>query len=108
MNDILHANIFFFITSIAVVVVTIPLFIVLWYLIGVMREVRQIVRKVHRASNELEKDLEHLRREFRAGSSKLASVLNAFVGYALGRLAKSPRPRRRPLSEDETDSDESV
>ena len=46
MQDIIHADIFFFITSIAVVIFTIIAAIVGMYMIGIMRDVRQITRRV--------------------------------------------------------------
>lgn len=109
MNETLHANIFFFITSVAVVAVTLLLVIILWYVLSIVREVRAIAKNVRKASEGLERDINYLRQEVKNGGDKLVSVFNTAVGFFMGRLAKpTRRPSSRKRSPSETETDESV
>ena len=105
MSDMLHANIFFFITSVAVIAVALLLIIVLWYVIAILREVRAITQNVRKASDGLESDLERIRQELKSGGSKIMGLVNTLVAHAIGRLA---RPARRNGRKRETDEDDSV
>lgn len=93
MNDILHANIFFFITSVAVVALAIALLIVLYYVIAILREVRAITASVRKASDNLEQDVERFRQEVKKGGARLVNIANTFVSFAMGRLSKPPARR---------------
>jgi uncharacterized membrane protein YcjF (UPF0283 family) len=107
MSDVLHANIFFFITSVAVVAVGLLLVVVLWYVISILREVREITRNVRRASEGLEADLNFLRSEVKSGAAKVGSLLSTAVSFALGRLTRPTRrpPRRKNGSSATVDND---
>ncbi len=109
MNETLHANIFFFITSVAVLAITAALLIVLWYVIAILREVRKITLRVRKASDNLEKDIDYLRQEIKNGGEKVLTIVNTFVGFAMGRFVKpTKRPTSRKRVVDETENIESV
>jgi len=61
MTEVLHANIFFFITSVAVVLFTLLLCILLYHLIKIVRSVQRIVERVEAGSEVIAEDLEHIR-----------------------------------------------
>lgn len=61
MTEVLHANIFFFITSIAVIVFTFVLTVLLYHVIKILRSVRRIVERVEAGTEMLAGDLEDLR-----------------------------------------------
>jgi uncharacterized protein YoxC len=61
MNEILHANIFFIIASIGVVVFIIITSIILYQVLKVVKAVRRIVERVERGSEVLAEDIEDLR-----------------------------------------------
>ena len=61
MSEILQANIFFFITSIAVIVFTFLLSVVLFHLIKIMKSVRKITERVEVESEAIADDVERLR-----------------------------------------------
>ncbi len=106
MNDTLHANIFFFITSVAVIVVTLMLVVALWYVIHILRELRMITLRARLASEKLEDEIEYFRQEFRSGGIKIMSMLSNVVGFAVGRMGgikKRPTPRKRTTSATETE-----
>lgn len=61
MSEVLHANIFFLITSVAVVVFTILTCILLYQVIKIVKSVRRIVERVESGSEVLAEDLEEIR-----------------------------------------------
>lgn len=61
MSEVLQTNIFFFITSIAVIVCTFLLSILLYHLIRVMKSVRTIIERVETESEAIADDIERLR-----------------------------------------------
>jgi predicted Holliday junction resolvase-like endonuclease len=61
MSEVLHANIFFFITGIAVIVFTFLLSIALFHLIKILKTVRRIVDRVEEGTATIAEDLENLR-----------------------------------------------
>lgn len=61
MNEILHANIFFIITSIAVVLFTLLVCVLLYHLIKIVKSVRRIVERVEEGSEVIAEDIEHIR-----------------------------------------------
>ena len=96
MNDILHANIFFIITSVVVVVLAVFWAIILWYVIGIVREVRSIARRLSTASENIEKDFNDFRMQVRAGGDRVRS---------LRLTAGSARSKKRPQKVDATQDD---
>ena len=110
MNDILHANIFFFITSVAVVAVTLLALVVLWYVIAILHEVRKVAKRLNAASQTIEEDIAYVRGEVKSHVGKISGFLGATLGSffasAVPKSKKRSSPRRRPKSE--TKPEESV
>ncbi len=61
MSEILQANIFFFITSIAVIVFTFLLSVALFHFIKILRSVRRIMERIESESEAIANDVERLR-----------------------------------------------
>jgi len=61
MDEVLHANIFFFITGIAVIVFTFLLSIALYHFIKLMKTLRRIADRVEAGTATLAEDFENLR-----------------------------------------------
>jgi predicted PurR-regulated permease PerM len=93
MTEIVHADIFFFITSVAVVVVTLGFVAVLYYVIPIVRDVREIVGKVRKAGESVEKDFETLRANVREEGKKGKMLVDLVLGWAMHAL--TPRTRRK-------------
>jgi len=94
MNEILNTNIFFFITSIAVVFLTAGFGVLLYYLIPLVRDARDIVAKVATAAEEVEKDFEKLRESVEEEGAKTKAIADTVLGFA-GRALQVAPPRRR-------------
>ena len=61
MTEVLHANIFFIITSIAVVIFSLLVCVLLYHVIKIVKSVRRIVERVEAGSEVLAEDLEDIR-----------------------------------------------
>lgn len=106
MNDILHANIFFIITSVVVVVLAVFWAIILWYVIGIVREVRTIARRLSRASENIEKDFNDFRTQVRAGGDKVRSLGLTFFEFIVRKITAGPtRSKKRASKVDSTEDD---
>jgi hypothetical protein len=93
MSEVIHADVFFFITSMAVICITVGVLILLFYLVPAARDMREIAAKVRKAGDEVEKDFEDLRANLRQEGAKgkmLADIVLAWAGHAL----KAPQRRR--------------
>lgn len=56
MSEVLQANVFFVITSVAVVVLTILVCVALWHVIRILKNIRDISERVKRGSEQLAED----------------------------------------------------
>lgn len=88
MNDILHANIFFFISSVSTVLIAVLVGIILFYIARIMRDLSDIVRKINNASADLERDFQDLRREIKNEGVKVRSIVDVALGFFLSRMQK--------------------
>ena len=61
MNEVLHANIFFVIASVAVVLFTLLVCVLVYHLIKIVKSIRRIVERVEVGSEVLADDLENIR-----------------------------------------------
>jgi hypothetical protein len=61
MSEVLRADIFFFITGIAVIIFTFFLCIVLYHLIKILKAIRRIIDRVEAGTATLTDDIERLR-----------------------------------------------
>jgi len=91
MDTIIKADIFFFITAIAVVIITIALSIVGYYIVLVMRDAKYISGKLRHATDELEGDFETLRQEVSQEGHKAKYLLDFFLSKFKGKHKKEDK-----------------
>ena len=93
MNEVLHANIFFLIASVATVIFCILISIVLYQLIRIMKLIRTIVGRIEAGSEQIADDMAAVREYVQNG--------NVFT-RALGLIMKSKfGGSRRRAADDE-------
>jgi hypothetical protein len=80
MDTLVHANIFFFITTIAVVIVTLLLTVVSFYLVGVLRRLRDIADEVKHETMLVREDIQNARMKVKAGGMRVAHLFDFFSG----------------------------
>lgn len=87
MSEVLQANVFFVITSIAVVVLTIFVCIALFYIIRILRNVRDVTDRVREGSEKFAEDVHAVRTFVRDGV--VAHIRSSFSRFSSRR--RGPR-----------------
>jgi hypothetical protein len=77
MSEMLQANIFFMITSVAVIVFTVFVCVILYHIIKLLRSIRNIVARIDEGSEVIAEDVSQLRAYVLEGS--LVSQIMSFV-----------------------------
>ena len=98
MTEIQHADTFFFITAVAVVLVGTGMLVALYYLTLILRDVHLMVRKVRYASEALEQDFEDVRSTIRNEGERVRMAFEMGLGFITRQFTKS-RPKRKTASE---------
>jgi hypothetical protein len=80
MDTLIHADIFFFVTTIALVVVTIGICIALFYVIKILRDVRAISETARVESKLIAGDVEKLRNNIRVNGLNFPALFRFFRG----------------------------
>jgi len=89
MNEILHANIFFLIASIATVCFCFLICFLLYQIIKIMQLVRSVLEKIEAGSEVLASDFAHIRMFFSEGS-----FLTRIIGFFGGGMRRSARRKK--------------
>ncbi len=98
MSEILQANIFFLIASIATVVFSLFVCFILYQIIKIIRLVKSILERIEEGSEVLAGDLTQIRMFFSEGSV-LTKVLTFFAGRKVAKMAR--RKVKEVVGEDE-------
>jgi len=90
MNEILHANIFFIIASIATVMFCILTCIILFHVIKIVRSIRSIIEKIEAGSDVIARDVAHVRELVASGGfvAKAMKFAMRFSGSSARRKTK--------------------
>lgn len=84
MNEILHANIFFIIASIATVIFCILLSLVLYHVLKIVRSIRSIVERIEAGSEVMAEDMTYMR-NFVASGGMFSQLFQFIISKARGR-----------------------
>ncbi len=82
MNDILHANIFFFITSVVVVILGVLAIFAFYYILGILKNIRDITDRAQRGSEVLAGDLQDLRANIKEEGMRFRHIKKFLKGYS--------------------------
>lgn len=94
MSEVLQANIFFFIASIATVVFCILLSLVLFQFYKIAKSIRAIIERVESATEVMAEDVTRVR-ELVASSGLLSGILNFILGGTKRRTTTRKRTKAR-------------
>jgi hypothetical protein len=94
MTTLIHADIFFFVTTIAVVVVTIAITVLIVYLVKVFQSVRKIADAINEETILLRRDIGDLRNEIRARGARAAGAFD-WLGRFFGTAGRSRSKRKK-------------
>ena len=81
MDTLIHADIFFFVTTIVVVAVGIILGIALVYLIRILGDVKKVSKKVKEGAEVLSDDLSDLRNNLKEDGGQLRGFLKSLLRF---------------------------
>lgn len=88
MTEVLYANVFFFITGIAVIVISVILVILLFHVIKTLKSVRRILNTVERGTEAISDDMQSVREYFAKGGL-IGGVISLLRGdYSFSRKTK--------------------
>lgn len=90
MTEVLQANVFFAITAAAVITFTVFLCVAIYYVIKILRAVRNITERIDAGSETIADDMKQLRTYIAQGS---------LISQVVGLFIKSKRVRRRQEEE---------
>lgn len=78
MTETLQANIFFLITAMAVVVFTIFSCVAMYYIISILRRIRDITERLDEGSETIVDDLKQLR-QYLVGGGLISQIIGLFI-----------------------------
>lgn len=81
MTEVLHANIFFIITSVAVALFTLLVCVLLFHVIKIVKAIRRIVERVEAGSEVLADDIDNIRSSLNP-AKLIQFVMNFIPGVA--------------------------
>lgn len=96
MEEVLKANVFFFITGIAVILFTLLLSIAVYHIIKALRTLRRILDRVEEGTEVIAEDLEHVRNYF-TEEGLLPRLLGTLMGTRRKAKGKAKDKKRTDL-----------
>ncbi len=86
MDSVLKSDLFFFITSIAVVLVSAVLIVIMVYIVRIMRDIKDIASTLKQQTDALSDDIDEFRSKVKEGSwTKFIGFMGKFIGRGKGR-----------------------
>ena len=95
MDEILHANIFFVIASVATVIFCILTSLILWQILKLIKTLHAIMEKFESGSERIAQDVAHVRNLVANGG-----VMSKAVKFFVGSYGRRPK-RQRDQADDE-------
>ncbi len=94
MEQLIHADIFFFVSTIALVCITAGVVVVLVYAIRILRDVRDITRRIGKESEAIAHDIEMLRIKVKEKGSAFFHLVSLFLPSVAKRRARAGRKKK--------------
>lgn len=95
MNEVLHANIFFFIASVATVVFCVLICFILYHVLKIVKSLRAIVERIEAGSEVIARDVAHVRELVASGG-----IWSRLIQFIIGSSRGSGRKRQRARMEE--------
>lgn len=94
MDILFKADIFFFISTMAIAIVVIAIVIALFFLIQILRDVRYTTKRIRDGADNIISDVDDLR-EFVKREGKRAVDIKEVIDGVLGIFRKKKRPQKK-------------
>src|SRR5271170_6992635 len=101
MDTLVHADIFFFVTTIVVVVVGIALTIALIYLAKVLSDIKAVTREVKEETILFREDIGNLRNDIRREGFRIERIYSFFRNAFKSRISKVTKKNKIKNNEQE-------
>ncbi|MCR4274498.1 MAG: hypothetical protein NUW02_00385 [Candidatus Campbellbacteria bacterium] len=85
METLIHADIFFFITSIFVVLLIITFGVSMYYIIPIFRDLRHLSEVARKEGDKLVGDIDELRGAVKEEGTKIKTIFDYFIGLFIKR-----------------------
>ncbi len=95
MESVMKSDIFFFVTTIAVVVVSVGVVIALWYAVRILRDVKEFMTKARTEGDEILKEVGSFREEMKKKGG-VAKTLGAFLVWVFARRRGKKKSKEIP------------
>lgn len=92
MNEVLHANIFFFIASVATVIFCVLICFILYHVLKIVKSLRAIIERIEEGSEVIARDVAHVR-ELVASGGIWSRLIQFIIGSSRGNGRKQRRVR---------------
>ena len=96
MSDVLQSDIFFFITSVAVIFITIAVLIILMYVVNILRDISKFFSALSKGTEELTQDMHQVRMKLQDSgvwTGFLLSIVTAVAGFS--QRAKARKEKKK-------------
>jgi len=106
MDTLIHADIFFFVTTIVVIVLGIFLAVILFYVIRILHSVDILSKQVQEEGSEIVKDVREFREKVKEQGSRwsnIASIFGIIKNAASAAATHRAKKRSRPAKKVEVD-----
>lgn len=109
MNSIVKSDVFFFISSISVIVLTVLILALIIYFFRIARDLKSLVSKVKEEGEEIIKDVKITRLKFEEKGNKFADIIGNFFKKKSGRKTggshTKENPEKNPRKDNEKNTD---
>ena len=82
MDSVAHSDIFFFITSVVVVVIGAVFAVALIYVVRILKDMKQISGEVRTQSGQIAEDITRVRTKVKESSARIKSIIDFFLKKA--------------------------
>lgn len=95
-TTIIHADIFFYITTIIVIILGFLFSLILLYIVSIARRFSKIAKRLERESEHLAGDIAHIRHTIREEASKVTGLWKFLTGFMLNPFAAEEKESHSP------------
>jgi biopolymer transport protein ExbB/TolQ len=96
MEEFLKMDVFFVVTTLAVIIVSVLLGIALYYIIRILRNVEHVSERVAEESDNIQSDLRELRANIRKEGAKMKHFAEFFGGIVRRSSGRAKRSKDTP------------
>jgi biopolymer transport protein ExbB/TolQ len=85
MNTLIHADIFFYVTTIVVIALGVCTLVLIFFLIKTFKHISEIAERIKKESAHIIDDVSELREKIKEEGTKMASVNKVMKGILVGK-----------------------